>query len=51
MKWKASDKIMAPVIQIDKSLERYKGKVIFKEKLEEANKTLKAVGLPKAFKK
>jgi hypothetical protein len=41
-----------PIIHINKSLDaKYKGKVIFKEKLDEANKTLKRVGLPKTKKK
>ena len=40
-----------PIVHIDKSLDKYKGKVIFKEKLDEANRTLKAVGLPKTKKK
>lgn len=46
-KYKEFDKAYLPIIHIDKSLEKYKGQVIFKEKLEEANKTLKAAGLPK----
>lgn len=44
---KEFNKEYLPIIHIDKSLEKYKGKVIFKEKLEEANRTLKRVGLPK----
>ena len=47
MKYKEFNKEYLPIIHIDKSLEKYKGKVIFKEKLDEANKTLKRVGLPK----
>jgi hypothetical protein len=31
---------------MDKALEKYKGKVLFKEKLEKANEALKKVGLP-----
>jgi len=51
-KYKEFNKAYLPIIHIDKSLdEKYKGKVIFKEKLEEANKTLKAAGLPKIKKK
>lgn len=34
-------------IKIDKKLEKYKDKVLFKEKLESANRILKTVGLPK----
>ncbi len=45
---KEFDKSYMPIIHIDKSLDgKYKGKVIFKDKLDEANKTLKRVGLPK----
>jgi hypothetical protein len=48
---KEFDKSYLPIIHIDKSLDaKYKGKVIFKEKLDEANKTLKRVGLPKTKK-
>jgi hypothetical protein len=39
-----------PVIQIDKSLEKYKDKVLFKDKLDKANEMLKSVGLPKTRK-
>jgi hypothetical protein len=45
------NKSKLPVVRIDKSLEKYKGKVVFKEKLDEANRTLKTVGLPKSKKK
>lgn len=37
-----------PVVAIDKSLEKYKGKVLFPEKLEKANDALKRIGLPKS---
>ena len=47
MKYKEFNKAYLPIIHIDKSLEKYKVKVIFNEKLDEANKTLKRVGLPK----
>jgi hypothetical protein len=41
-----------PGIYIDKSLDKkYEGKVIFKEKLDEANRTLKRVGVPKSAQK
>jgi hypothetical protein len=43
--------IKNPVVHIDKSLNKYKGKVIFKEKLEKANKMLKTYGVPKAAQK
>ena len=40
-----------PIVKIDKSLSKYKDKVLFKEKVEKANETLKRVGLPKTFSK
>lgn len=36
-----------PIVKIDKSLERFRGKVLFPEKLELANKLLANVKLPK----
>ena len=36
-----------PIVKIDKSLERFRGKILFPEKLEKANKVLARVGLPK----
>jgi hypothetical protein len=40
-----------PGIIIDKSLDKkYKGKVVFKEKLDEANRVLKIAGVPKSAK-
>jgi hypothetical protein len=45
------NRLSLPIIRIDKSLEKYKGKVIFKEKLDEANRVLKIVGVPKSVKK
>lgn len=36
-----------PIVKIDKSLEFFKNKVLFKDKLDNANKVLKNVGLPK----
>lgn len=35
-----------PIIKIDRKLERFRGKVLFPEKLEQANKILSKVGLP-----
>lgn len=35
------------IVIIDKSLEQYKGKVLFPEKLAKANEVLKRIGLPK----
>lgn len=36
-----------PIVKLDKKLERFRGKVLFPEKLEQANKVLSRVGLPK----
>lgn len=36
-----------PIIVIDSTLEKHKKQSLFKEKLQEANKTLLRVGLPK----
>ncbi len=35
-----------PIVIIDKSLEQYKGKNLFPEKLAKANEVLKKIGLP-----
>ncbi|MCS3800523.1 hypothetical protein [Niastella sp. OAS944] len=43
--------IKHPVVTIDKSLDKYNGKVIFKEKLDKANKMLKTYGVPKSEQK
>jgi len=40
------NKSKLPVIPIDKSLEKYRGKVLFPEKLEKANKILAKSKLP-----
>ncbi|WP_165840883.1 hypothetical protein [Larkinella punicea] len=36
----------APIVRIDPSLEKYRGKVLFPEKLEKANEMLKTAKLP-----
>jgi hypothetical protein len=54
MKNKKSDNINSiknPVYTIDESLDKYNGKVIFKEKLDEANRVLKTYGVPKSAQK
>ncbi|MEO5996093.1 MAG: hypothetical protein ABIN89_05190 [Chitinophagaceae bacterium] len=43
---KNSDKILT-VIKVDKTLDKYLHKGLFKEKIEKANNVLKTVGLPK----
>lgn len=35
------------IVTIDKTLEKYKDKPLFQDKVEKANETLKKVGLPK----
>ena len=42
-------KTKTPIVVIDKSLEKYKGKILFPEKLAKANEVLKRIGLPKNF--
>jgi hypothetical protein len=39
-----------PIVVIDKSLKKYKGKILFPEKLAKANDVLKRIGLPKISK-
>ncbi|MCF8371845.1 MAG: hypothetical protein K9H64_09495 [Bacteroidales bacterium] len=39
-----------PLVKINKKLNRFKGKVIFKEKLDRANKLLERAVLPKLAK-
>jgi len=41
------NKRKTPIVLIDKSLEKYKGKNLFPEKLANANEILKRIGLPK----
>ncbi len=45
------NKAKVPIVKLDKSLEKFHGKVLFPEKLKEANKTLAEVGIPKIPKK
>jgi hypothetical protein len=46
MKTKTTTVIKLPEVQIDKSLEQYRNKVFFPEKLAKANKMLKTTKLP-----
>jgi hypothetical protein len=41
------NKSKTPIVKIDKSLEKLRGKNLFPEKLAEANETIAKVGLPK----
>lgn len=50
VKPKASNKSKSPTVRINKSLEKYKDEVLFKDKLEKANEMLRTVGLPKSRK-
>ncbi len=36
-----------PIIEIDKSLDKYSDMPLFQEKVDKANRVLKEVGLPK----
>lgn len=41
------NKSKIPIVKLDKRLEKFHGRVLFPEKLEEANNTLAKVGIPK----
>ncbi len=45
---KQLNKSKTPIVKINKALDKLSGKVLFPEKLEEANRVLKRVGLPKS---
>ena len=45
------NKSKLPIVKVDKTLGKYKDKVLFNEKVEKANETLKSVGLPKTLQK
>ena len=47
MKLKELSKDKIPIVKIDKKLESFRGRVLFPEKFEQANKTLEKVGIPK----
>ena len=46
MKIQELNKSKVPIVRIDKSLEQYRDKILFPEKLAKANEMLKKVGLP-----
>jgi hypothetical protein len=46
MKKKGLKKTKFPGVYIDKSLDKYNDKVIFKEKLDKANEMLRTYGVP-----
>ena len=45
------NEIKRPIIEIDKSLNQYKDKVLFPDKVDKANEALRTVGLPKTVEK
>ena len=47
MNIKEINKKKVPIVQIDKSLNKYNNIVLFPDKLEKANEMLRKVGLPK----
>ncbi len=47
MKIKELNRSKTPIIKINKTLDKIASKVLFPDKLEEANRILKTVGLPK----
>ena len=47
MNLKAINENKIPIVKIDKRLERFRGKILFPEKLQKANEILSRVGLPK----
>ncbi|MEP6903671.1 MAG: hypothetical protein ABJA66_18255 [Actinomycetota bacterium] len=51
MKIKELNESKLPIVRIDKSLDKYKNKVLFKEKVEKANEALINIGLPKSLPK
>ena len=50
MKVDEFNKSRIPLVKIDKKLNRFKGKVLFKKKLDRANKLLENADLPKIIK-
>ena len=44
---KELNKKKVPIVKIDKALNKYSDKVIFPEKVEKANETLRKIGVPK----
>ncbi len=44
---KQLNKSKTPIVKINKALDKLSDKVLFPDKLEEANRILKTVGLPK----
>ncbi len=51
MKKRKNNKAKGPMVQLDNSLEKYLDMPLFQEKLDEANRIMNKVGLPKEKKK
>ena len=45
------NEIKHPVVKVNKSLNQYKDKVLFPDKVDKANEALRTVGLPKTEEK
>ena len=45
---KELNKSKTPIVKINKALDKLADKILFPDKLEEANRVLKTVGLPKS---
>ncbi len=50
MNIKEINKKKTPVVRIDNSLEKYKKKPLFQDKVDKANEMLRTTGLPKTSK-
>ena len=50
MKISEVNKSKTPIVKINKKLDKLKGRVLFPEKLKQANETLERVGLPENVK-
>ena len=50
MSIKQLNKSKTPIVKVNKALDKLAEKVLFPEKLEQANRILKTVGLPKKVK-
>jgi hypothetical protein len=47
MNLKSINENKIPIVKIDRKLERFRGKILFPEKLQKANEILSRVGIPK----
>ena len=51
MNIKELNKKKTPIVTIDKSLEKFKSKPLFQDKVDKANEVIRKVGLPKKKKR